>query len=134
MQRFEWDNSLSLGDAMIDQQHKSIMELANQVIKLSETPGGEEEIMHTITSMFLYAREHFFDEEGLMERLGYPEREQHALLHKDFVEKTSALADACLNGSMAYCDLTEFLIAWIKEHVGEEDQNIARFIMGKARA
>lgn len=127
MPRFEWDPSLSLGDAMIDRQHKSWIDLLNQADESCQNELDSEGIMNCLTGMYLYAKDHFFDEESLMERLGYPGRERHKELHKAFVDKTHALTDACLQGDINYQELLDFMTRWLKEHITLEDARIVEY-------
>jgi len=127
MTLFEWDETLATGDAMIDREHRVLAKLLNQLRHISESSSEDEQIMHCLTDMYLYAKDHFFDEEGLMERLNYPERESHMALHKAFVEKTHTLTDACLDGKMCFPELVDFLIEWAKEHITVEDAKIMRY-------
>ena len=127
----EWDDALNLGEPTLDRQHRGLVDLINQVSEAIESPDRDTEIMHSLTSMYLYARQHFFDEEAFMERAGYPRREQHAAQHKLFIEKAQHFTDACLDDSMHDTDLLEFLVSWIQEHVRHEDARIMRFVNGK---
>lgn len=127
MPLMEWDGSLNLGDAMLDRQHKSLVALINQVHETSQSPDRDTEIMHSITAMYLYAKEHFFDEEGLMARLCYPERQGHTAMHKVFVAKAHEMTDACLEGRMDHEDMLRFLVAWLSRHIAVEDAKIVQY-------
>ena len=127
MPRFEWDGSLNLGEAMIDRQHKSLVDLINRIDEVSQSSNQDKEIMNGLTGMYLYAKEHFFDEEALMERLGYPDRHNHMAQHKGFVDSTHTLTDAYLSGSMQFSELMDFLIDWLKTHIAVEDAKIVAY-------
>lgn len=120
----EWDERLNIGEPMIDREHKTLADLINKVHAISMAPDRDVEIMHALTDMYLYAKGHFFDEEALMERLGYPDRQRHMGLHRAFVAKTHALTDACLDGSLDFTELSEFLVNWLTRHIAEEDAKI----------
>jgi hemerythrin len=120
----ELDQSLNTGDAMLDREHETIFELLAQAKDFCLKDDPDEEVMRCLTGMYLYAKDHFFDEEGLMERLDYPGRAEHAALHRQFIEKTHALTDACLAGEMCVEALVDFLGTWMREHVSSEDCKI----------
>jgi len=123
----EWDGSLELGEAMIDRQHRRLVDLINAVHEVSEAPEHtDEDVMRCINAMFLYAKEHFFDEEALMERLCYPGREEHIAMHRTFVDKARLLADKCLDDTMHIHDLLEYLMGWQRQHIAQEDAKIVR--------
>jgi len=134
MPQFIWDNSLNLGEEMIDRQHKTLVELINKVHEVGQATDRDVEAMQSLTAMYLYAKEHFFDEEGLMERLGYPDIQRHKSQHKAFVDKTHALTDACLEGEMEMEELSKFLVLWLRQHIALEDAKIVRFIKSKEGA
>jgi len=115
------------GNAMIDREHQTLAELIEKVRLAGRSPDKDVEVMRALTDMYLYAKSHFFDEEGLMEQLGYPERERHAELHRAFLEKTHDLTDACLEGALDIDELTAFLSEWLARHVDEEDARIIAF-------
>lgn len=124
----EWSRSFEIGEESIDRQHKKLMDLINDVHDLVQDTERAQEIMHSLTSMFLYAREHFFDEEALMERHGYPERAAHAAMHQEFVAKTQSMADAFLDDCCRPEELQAFLLDWFRTHVGEEDAKLGRYL------
>jgi len=132
MPRFEWDDSLTLGDETIDRQHKTLVALINKVHEVGQSADRDVEAMHSLTSMYLYAKEHFFDEESLMERLGYPDTQRHKFQHKGFVERTHALTDACLEGEMEIEELSKFLVTWLRQHIATEDVKIVRYAKTKS--
>lgn len=109
---------------MIDQEHEVLVALIGKVQGICGQPDAELELMRALTDMYLYAKAHFFDEEWLMERLGYPERLEHAARHREFLERTHDLADACLDGRLDYGELAAFLSDWLARHVEEEDARI----------
>ena len=127
MPSFEWDESMNLGDVTIDRQHKTLVGLINRVHAVGHAPDRDLEIMQSLSAMYLYAKEHFFDEEGLMDRLGYPGAEHHKAMHKSFVDKTHALTDACLDGEVDVDDVSAFLVSWLRNHIAIEDAKIVRF-------
>ncbi|MDR3641288.1 MAG: bacteriohemerythrin [Humidesulfovibrio sp.] len=127
MPNFEWDDSLNLGDPLLDRQHKTLIALLNRASEACQASDKDTEIMHCLTGMYLYAKEHFFDEEGLMDRLGYPDRDAHKKQHKFFVDKTHAFTDGQLEGSLNAPDLLAFLTTWLREHITVEDAKILRF-------
>lgn len=123
----DWDDSLNLGHPEIDRQHKKLVELINQVRACGDGD-AEVEVMRALTAMYLYAREHFFDEEALMDRLDFAEAADHKVMHQFFVAKTQALTDACLGGGATPDDVGGFLVSWLREHIAVEDAKIVRLL------
>lgn len=115
------------GDEMIDREHAELAKLIDKVRDVSRSDNRDLEVMHILSEMYLYAKAHFFDEEWLMERMGFPEREEHAALHKTFLAQTHELTDACLEGSLDFAALGDFLADWLTQHVEQQDAKIVLF-------
>jgi hemerythrin-like metal-binding protein len=118
---------MDTGDPLLDREHRTLVDLLNRVLEISAAPDRDVEIMHVLTDMYLYAKEHFFDEESLMERVGYPDRERHIALHRAFVEKAKALTDDCLEGHLDFAEFAAYLMDWLKRHIADEDLRIVRW-------
>lgn len=123
----EWDDALTLGDENIDRQHMRLVEIINQLHSHLNSPDRDTQVMRSLTAMYLHAKEHFFDEEAFMDRVGYPDKAQHAALHCEFVQKTHELTDCCLFKDSPYSELLDFLVGWFREHVVQEDAKLVAF-------
>lgn len=123
-----WSDDLALGDATIDRQHKGLVDLINEMHSHLDSPDRETQVMRCLTSMYLFAKEHFWDEEALMERVGYPDRERHAALHREFVQQTHDLTDRSLSDAAPYEALLKFLVAWFRDHTSTEDAKLVAFV------
>lgn len=119
------------GDEMLDREHADLAKLIDRVRHVSQSANRDLEVMHILSEMYLYAKAHFFDEEWLMERVGFPEREAHAAMHKIFLTKTHELTDACLAGALDFTALGDFLADWLTQHVLQHDAKIMRFAKSK---
>ena len=126
-----WDDALALGDPATDRQHKALMDLINQLRNHLDAPDRDAQVMQCLTAMYLHAKDHFWDEEAFMERIGYPDKKKHAELHREFVLKLHDLTDCCLTGDAPYAELLDFLLSWFKDHVATEDAKIVAFAKGQ---
>jgi hemerythrin len=124
----EWDSALTLGDETIDRQHRGLVELINELHRHLDSPDRDAQVMLCLTNMYLYAKGHFRDEEAFMERVGYPDREGHAALHRAFVQKINHLTDCCLSDASPYTELLDFLVLWLREHELAEDERLMAFV------
>lgn len=133
MPLIEWDDALTLGDETIDRQHKGLVELINQLDSHLGSLDRETQVMRSLNAMYLYAKEHFWDEEAFMDRVGYPDKAHHAVLHREFVQKTHDLTDCCLFKDPPYSELLDFLVGWFKNHVASEDAKLVAFARGQGQ-
>lgn len=125
----QWDRSLETGDALVDDEHRAIYELVNQMY--AHIAAGEEQeiVADSLDRIVEYARVHFAHEEALMTRTGYPDLQHHCALHREFSAETDRLALEELAGvSFSPLGLTEFLRDWLERHIAVEDRRIGDYL------
>jgi len=80
MDKIEWSDDWTLDHAEIDEQHKTLVGILNQLISRDAT------VNKTINELIEYAAIHFADEENFMVNAAYPEFDLHRKEHKDFTK------------------------------------------------
>jgi hemerythrin len=125
--RFIWNNSHSIGDVFIDQQHKEMFFLGDKILN-----DISSNVKVDFRDLLEYVRGHFSDEEGLMCKINYPKHEEHKEKHDDIIEKLNGLSDHSLNNSQFMSDFKEILSDWIDKHIkGQDKVLIDYFLYGK---
>jgi hemerythrin-like metal-binding protein len=81
MATMEWKDSYSVGETKMDDQHKGLIVLINQL-------GGEDEIgvREVLEKLQEYVDVHFRDEEALLEKIGYPDLDKQKVEHETFAK------------------------------------------------
>ena len=137
MEAFVWDQRFVTGIAIVDEQHRRLVDILNRLgdVMLSGDALSEGKMQLLFLELSGYAREHFRDEEQLMREAGLDARhtELHTLHHHQFVEQLAAMwrtRSAMKNPAET---LHGFLSAWLAFHILGEDQAMAREI-GLVRA
>lgn len=74
---FAWSDDLSVGIQEIDEQHKVLVGLLNELHTAISGHKGSAECRVILDRLAEYARAHFAVEESLMRVLGYPDYENH---------------------------------------------------------
>ena len=106
-----------------DSQHQILFDLIDRI---KEVPFDPE----IIVRLRLYAENHFVLEEIYMEKLEYPEAEQHRKAHNRFREELNALAEIEPDSSNdLQIALSDFLYKWLKMHVMGIDKKLEDFVM-----
>ena len=132
MQTFEWQDFFSVGYEEIDRQHKLIFEIANQLYdglrQNAEAP--REVLQRSLESLCSYTREHFEDEERLMQAAGYPDFEQHKQSHDLLIGKVEEFEARFHAGEEKIATgLLPFLVGqWLSHHIAFEDQQYAGYV------
>lgn len=131
--RLEWTDSWSVGVPRLDEEHRQLIDLINELRSLHEDgiEGRERQVrIHSVMSeLSWYAESHFRFEEGLMANAEYPDLVAHRASHLLFRVQLSKLATEVKDGSADLLDLYGFLAGWIRFHVLESDLQYAPFLL-----
>ncbi len=139
-----WKPEYLLDIDIIDEQHKSFFDLCLNSAMLCEAartkPIQLHDLIHVIFNMRAYAFKHFYTEETLLLKYGYPRIYGHASLHDIFLrtlqeftaELHEHLAKAQTAGPEAFLAnatrVNDDLTNWWGEHILTADQDYARHI------
>ena len=66
METIRWSENISVNNYVIDNQHKYLIELTNNLILNSNAKVNSEIIGETLTKLYKYFKVHFMDEEALL--------------------------------------------------------------------
>jgi len=80
-----WTSSLETGHAVVDYDHKRLVEQLNQLSEAIQRGEGQERIAKMIEFLRRYAREHFAREELYMQRVGCPAIRENCHAHSKFI-------------------------------------------------
>ena len=84
----EWKDDYSVGIDSIDQQHKKLLNLINQLQTAVDYSTGEQFEREALDELVDYTKTHFTYEEGLMRDNDYPDFEPHKAQHEKMFEKS----------------------------------------------
>ena len=128
MQLLKWKDEYSMNDEKIDEQHKGLFKLSNEIYNLVES--GVDDAEH-FRELFIilndYTVEHFIYEEMYMEEKGYPQLKEHIKQHLEFSDILKELAVG-INKDSHIKDIGEFVTTWLLQHVLDEDMKYKIFI------
>jgi hemerythrin len=134
MVKIEWHKGLSVGDELIDDQHKMLLEKLNDLSTSVEKGEGIETVNRTLDFMIDYTYFHFNTEEKRMIKEKYPRLEYHKSQHLEFINTLKHLSDDFLEDG-ATADLAEsvniFLFNWLVKHIQGVDRAFGRYLKEK---
>ena len=132
MEKICWKDEYSVGVEKLDRQHRHLFEIINKLIDRSAASSDLKLVSETLTEMLKYAKEHFTDEEVLMQEYGYPEIGSHKEQHIYFFKTTAELSINALNNqSMVSREIVEFLKLWLTLHILKCDMKYKEFFKVK---
>lgn len=121
--RFEWEDRYSVGNEVIDNQHKRFLALADSLPDVLD----RERIGKIIMDMYRHIREHFSSEESLMSDSGYPKLVEHVRLHNELIGKLNAISVQELKDDKAAYELKKLIYEWALDHILTHDLDFFRF-------
>jgi hemerythrin len=124
MGRFvEWSDELSVGVEEIDEQHKVLVGLVNEMHEAIHQRHGSEVVQEILAKLADYTRIHFAVEESLMRILNYPDYETHKAQHEELLRHVVELVEKVDSGKTAIgFELMHFLKVWLTKHIMESDK------------
>ncbi|MGA2172702.1 MAG: bacteriohemerythrin [Sedimentisphaerales bacterium] len=135
MKKFYWKDEYNLGIEKVDRQHRQLFEIINKLIERSAESSDPKLVSETLTEMLDYAKEHFRDEEAMMQEYGCPELERHKEQHAYFIRTTAELSINALNNqSMVIQEIVEFLKMWLTLHILKVDMKYKDLFKAKIPA
>lgn len=124
-----WSDELLTGDAMVDEQHRTLFDMVGRFAEALDAGGDGEAVADALYEVLVYAEDHFRDEEALMERIEYPGLESQRRMHAAFAADAKEMARAFTEGhGVTGPVLLDYLTDWLDNHVRTQDMTLARFL------
>jgi hemerythrin len=123
MDHVVWDETMSVGVAVLDGEHQHLLKLFNGLLESGITPSNREELSSLLASLNDYVAVHFAREEGLMAGGSYPNLGEHIAAHRYFAAELAKLHEE-FDGddtTMLRMDLILLLKDWFVEHIQQTD-------------
>ncbi len=133
MTRIPWDERYSVPDPHIDDQHKVLVALVNDVFEARARGWAVEERRNLLGLILSFLDKHFHDEEVLMRRAGYPGlpvqeaehrrilAEFHRRLHEGPVPRPRTLDWVAEGVEAHFLEFDAPMAAWLREHPAEPE-------------
>jgi hemerythrin len=125
-----WDDSLSVGVDLIDEQHKMLLNRLSELSEAVDQRLGSGQIVRTLSFLSEYVDFHFGTEEKHMTANDYPGYEGHKAAHEEFKATLARLSED-FEEEGATTGLAEsintLLINWFLKHILAVDQELGRF-------
>jgi len=130
MQKMEWNENLSIGIEMIDEQHRSWIVHFNAVLDAIASNQDQESIISTLDFLSDYTKEHFSTEEQFMTDARFPGLAEHKAKHNDLERTVEDLVrdfrEDGVSQQLANA-IGTLLNNWLVMHIQEMDKAYAAF-------
>lgn len=127
-----WSDKFSMQIKEIDDQHKVLVEMINELHEAMKQAKSKETAIEIIDKMAEYTQFHFSTEEKYMQRFAYPDYANHKKEHVKFVEQVVQFKQDYESGKagLSY-DIMNFLKDWLVEHIQDSDKRYAPLFIEK---
>ena len=124
---FVWDDNCNIGIDEIDQDHKGLVNLINDLYEAMQDGTGGALLLPIFSALKHYTETHFDREERLMIECDAPDQKNHFQEHKQMIAKLADLENRHRSGEAAISLQTlTFLRDWLKNHICIVDQAMAK--------
>lgn len=124
-----WDESLSVGIDIIDEHHRYLFDLINDLYEVVTGKRGAREVARVIKALDAYAKVHFRSEEMMMAHYAYEGIHRQELQHHAFEEKIREFYEELhANPLVAQFDVLSYLRDWLVKHIQVEDAKLRALV------
>ena len=133
LEKIAWDDAYSVGVAAMDDQHKKLFGMINQLADCHAADNCESSgVFHEVLSrMFDYTQLHFKDEEAYLQRIGYPQLAEQKMEHAAFFRQMATFCVAASEGIQDEAAVYHYLKDWWLPHILESDMQYRHFVESK---
>ena len=127
-----FNDTLLTGHALIDEQHREIIEKINHLVNACEEGTCQIESVKMLDYLSDYTEKHFQEEEALQEKVGYPGLSEHKKRHEEFrvaVKELHDMLEEEEGPSPKFVQaVQDNVIDWLYRHIKGFDCSVAAFI------
>lgn len=131
MKKIQWNDRLSIGVELIDDQHKQWIEHYNTTKAAMALREGPGQIPNELQFLIDYTNTHFATEESLMEKYSYPETDAHKSLHNSLKKTLGNLVNEFEEEGATHVlsdSIDTFMGNWLENHIQEVDMKLGAFL------
>lgn len=124
-----WSSKYSVGVEKLDNQHKALMTVLNELHAASMRGKAQEVASRLIDQIVGIATEHFAAEESLMESIRFPGLAEHRAKHVELAVKIAEFAARHKKGdTTVYTQLLYFMRDWQNNHMSTVDSEYSSWL------
>lgn len=129
MAYFEWADDMVIDNGPIDEDHKKLVHLVNELHTATSVGRGQEVIEAIMSELITYTKDHLHREEQMMATLKFPNLERHKVGHYQFTERLNQLQSQYEAGSITVASqLSAVLRDWLSIHIRRSDKEMKVFL------
>jgi len=127
---YVWDKTFAVGQTLIDEQHRQLFAVLNNVVKACNS-SNRGEFNDGISFLGKYVEKHFSDEEVIQKGCGFPEYQAHRKIHEDYKAAVKTLSAKWISWGpteQSLAEIRESVGGWLINHIKGQDVRIGAYI------
>ncbi len=136
LQKFIWNDNLSLGVGEMDDEHKVLIGKINYLVTTMEeqyVAKNKSKLLNSFRDLAAYTTEHFAHEEDFMQSIGYAQYHSHKKIHEKLLNQVRSYEAQIVNETLDDKKLISFLRNWLISHIMGVDMQYANHHKGHDR-
>ena len=125
--KVQWSDALNTGNRAIDNQHKYLVDIINDLAGAIETGQTAQSLKKIVNLLQYYTEWHFCKEEGCMDKLKCPAAARNKQAHAQFIETFLGFRRELESGGDSNEIATRMyktLVAWLVQHIQGIDSQL----------
>jgi hemerythrin-like metal-binding protein len=128
----DWSDDMCVGEPMIDDQHKNLVNLINDIDDATRRYVSHAEVSEYMQRFFKYMMDHMQEEESLMDQSTYKQYFTHVQEHIEFSQKTMDFYKKFIDDQKVDIqELLNYLVSWFINHTTVMDRTLALHLLEK---
>ena len=124
-----FDNSHLVGVAIIDEQHRRLVQMVNHINRSIKEGCTEQALREQLVALIAYTRTHFDTEHALMLEHGYSGQGIHDRQHSELLRQAEQLVERLMPGDEL--TLLQTLKDWLVGHILNSDKPLGAYLVGR---
>lgn len=124
----QWRKNLVVGNPEIDREHQVLLDLIRNISLAAEQQEPKAWCLRLLREVTKYADFHFFSEENLMLKTGYPDYLEHQQAHTELLATLDGRIQAYSNEQIPLDAVIVFLFDWFVMHTTKDDKKLGKFL------
>ncbi|MBY0432161.1 MAG: bacteriohemerythrin [Rhodospirillales bacterium] len=121
---------MSVGSEAVDEDHRKLVIMLNRMHDVLQEEASTDVIAEVLGEMLEYTHYHFEFEEAVMRQSGFPELEQHIVLHRTLTGRALEFLQRFKDEPsilLAY-EILGFLSDWLTRHILRDDMKYRPYV------
>jgi hemerythrin len=125
----QWSEQYKVDVKEMDDQHRVLMDLVGQLEDATREGKGKQTVALILAKVIDYTKVHFAAEERLMKAYGYPEFQEHRLIHDKMTAEVLDIERQYKEGRTGMTqDVMQYLTDWYQKHITGTDKKYSPFV------